>query len=357
MHDDEAPHRVLRIPMPGPDKKECFIAISFDRALDQVSGAIAEAVSAHGFTFKRVDLSPEGPKWTENVPEGIREAAVVIAVINNKADANCRINANVAYELGVAHALGKPLIIIADDTKNTDFSDIGHFNWIESHYGGEFRRRDFIAHLTNALTNVMNASFSHPLWPAATLEDSCPTNNHTRSRLSHLLNSLEHAFRYGKSIHGIFHALNGSHIVALSTSAYDLIYTRDVVHSAEVLRREFSRYQQFYDQEICTFLRDEPFLHNNAETAISELTSDTLTRSFWDIDAYIDNIKGSDNNLRDIHRIAVFRQSCNDRSQNTRLYCAVKHLQSCCNQIVSAADDYLRLLMDIFLILSKENIP
>jgi hypothetical protein len=84
MHNGEAPHRVLRIPMPGPDKKECFIAISFDRALDQVSGAIAEAVSSHGFAFKRVDLSPKGSKWTENVPEGIRDAAVVVAVINNR---------------------------------------------------------------------------------------------------------------------------------------------------------------------------------------------------------------------------------------------------------------------------------
>jgi hypothetical protein len=87
MHDDDAPHRVLQIPMPGPGKKSCFIAISFDRALDQISGAIAEAVGSHGFVFNRVDISPQGPKWTENVPQGIREADVIVAVINNKAGA------------------------------------------------------------------------------------------------------------------------------------------------------------------------------------------------------------------------------------------------------------------------------
>jgi hypothetical protein len=258
----------------------------------------------------------------------------------------------VAYELGLAHALGKPVIIIVDDARNTDFSDIRHFHWLESHSEEGFRRQDFIAHLRNAMTNVLNTSFSHPLWPDATLRsaENCSADMPLQP---HLLNSLEHAFRYGKNVHGTFHALNGSHIVALSTSAYDLIYNKDVAHSAEILKRDFSKYEQFYDQEIRAFLADEPFLHNKAETAVCDLASDTLLRIFWDIHAFIDAIKGGDNNLRNTQRIAVLNQSCKDRNQNVRLYSAVKHLQSCCNQIVSAADDYLRALVDTFLVLSK----
>ena len=138
------------------ETKECFVAISFDTALNPVSGAIAEAVSSRHFTLKRVDLDSPGPKWTDNVTGGIRDAAAVVAVLNNKASDRYRINTNVAYELGLAHALGKPVIIIVDDIRNTHFSDISHFTWLKSHSNGEFRRRDFIERLKNALTSVVD---------------------------------------------------------------------------------------------------------------------------------------------------------------------------------------------------------
>ena len=99
------------------ETKDCFVAISFDTALDPVSVAIAEAVSSRHFNFKRVDLDSPGLKWTDNVTGGIRDAAAVVAVLNNKASDSYRINTNVAYELGLTHVLGKPVIIIVDDIR------------------------------------------------------------------------------------------------------------------------------------------------------------------------------------------------------------------------------------------------
>jgi nucleoside 2-deoxyribosyltransferase len=345
MHGDERPSRVLRISM--PETKDCFVAISFDKALDQVSGAIAEAVGSHDFKFNRVDLNPGRPKWTENVPEGIRKAAVVVAVINNKEGDSCRINANVAYELGLAHALGKPVIIIVDNCQDTHFSDIKHFNWLESHSNGEFRRKEFIKRLQNRLTtelNRLNEKYSHPLWPAATvdLEGLGPGNKISPS----LLHSLEDAFRYGKDIHGNFHALNASHLVELSTSTYEAIHTTEVESCEIKVRKEFHRYERFYDEEINTVLEKEPGLRRKAEAAISRFANRSLAINLDMVRAYVQDVASFDAGLRDAHQAAVVRCSCKDVNQNTKLYSAVKRLQGSCNFIVSR---------DAFLAISKEQ--
>lgn len=357
MPADEGPRRVLCIPMPGPRKKDCFIATSFDPALEPISGAIAKAVGSR-FHFNRADLNPGGPKWTDTFPEWIRNAAVVVAVINNKAGDKCRINANVAYELGVAHALGKPVIIITDNIQDTRFSDIQHFIWIESHSDGEFRERDFIARLTNHLTALedrLDQPYSHPFWPGATLQDLDHVRPTNKTRLD-LLDSLEDAFRYGKDIHGKFHALNASHLIELSTSTYEAIHSKDVESCAKKVCKEFNKYDRFYREEIGSFLEnDEPTLHTDADEAMSRFANNSLAIGLDTVRAYIEDVKRGYNSLKKVYETAVVDRACEDRKQNRKCYSEVKHLQGCCNTVVSEADDYLRALMDAFMAISKEQ--
>jgi hypothetical protein len=335
------------------ETKECFVAISFDRELDPVSGAIAEAVGSRGFHFNRVDLTSRDGKWTENVREGLREAAVVVAVINNKMGDTARVNTNVAYELALAQALGKPAIIVADDIRNTHLSDIQDFTWVQSHSNGNFQREDFIDRLQNQLTTIekrFSAPFSHPLWPAATLEEA----RHPDTTRSELLRSLDDAFKYGKDIHGNFHALNASHLVELSTSTYEAIHTTEVESCEIKLRKEFNRYERFYDGEISPVLKEEPILRRKAEAAMSSFANRSLAIDLDMVRGYVQDVESCDAGLRDAHQAAVVRCSCKDVNQNTKLYSAVKRLQGSCNFVVSKADEYLRALMDAFLALSKE---
>lgn len=100
--------------------QQCFPIMSFsEEAIENAfSKGTKKAVSALGFTCERVD-QPSLNKITDEIEDLIRRSYFVIADLTKKSP-NC------FYELGFAHGLGKPVVLIARRRTKLPF-DVNHY--------------------------------------------------------------------------------------------------------------------------------------------------------------------------------------------------------------------------------------
>lgn len=84
---------------------QAFIAMPFDPVLDEVHKAIREACKYAGFTPIRADDIYQPGVIVSQIYEGIQKSDCVVGVLTGK-------NPNVYYELGIAHGLSTPLILL-----------------------------------------------------------------------------------------------------------------------------------------------------------------------------------------------------------------------------------------------------
>jgi hypothetical protein len=97
-----------------------FILMPFEESWsDQVHAAISAAceqvaTTRSGFDWERADDIAEPGRITDQIIASIRRADAVIADITGR-------NANVLFELGFAHALGVPAIVINQEIENAPF--------------------------------------------------------------------------------------------------------------------------------------------------------------------------------------------------------------------------------------------
>ena len=88
-------------------EKTCFVLMPFaGESRDWYQVAIRPAVEGAGFRCKRADEILGTGSITEEIFRNIFNADVLLVDLSGK-------NANVFYELGVAHAIGKPVVLIA----------------------------------------------------------------------------------------------------------------------------------------------------------------------------------------------------------------------------------------------------
>ena len=89
----------------------CFVIMPFSPTYEtEYERIIRPAVEAAGLACIRADEIYSKPQITADIWKSLRAARIVIAELTGK-------NSNVLYEVGLAHALGKPVIII---TRNED---------------------------------------------------------------------------------------------------------------------------------------------------------------------------------------------------------------------------------------------
>lgn len=97
------------------DKDLVFIVMPFAREFDIVCEAIRAAVMAQcGKVCKRADDLFRSQPIMHTVWEGINKAGIIICDLTGR-------NANVFYEVGIAHTLGKDVILIAQDCGDIPF--------------------------------------------------------------------------------------------------------------------------------------------------------------------------------------------------------------------------------------------
>ncbi|PAA13735.1 hypothetical protein CJU74_17420 [Pseudomonas fragi] len=92
---------------------------------DQVWNAIKSATEANGMRWGRADNRWDHPAIIQDVVALIDQAAIVVCDCSGK-------NANVFYEMGIAHSLGKEVVIITQNAADIPF-DIAHLRHIRYH--------------------------------------------------------------------------------------------------------------------------------------------------------------------------------------------------------------------------------
>lgn len=98
-----------------PKPSDIFVIMPFSRKFDDVYYiGIHEVVTSLGYSCKRVDEVEFVGDVVSEIYELITNAKLIIAEVSVK-------NANVYYELGYAHALGKPVILLTKDISAAPF--------------------------------------------------------------------------------------------------------------------------------------------------------------------------------------------------------------------------------------------
>lgn len=102
---------------PGTDEETCFVLMPFspDKLTEIYEEYIKAAVEARTtLKCRRADDFYQPREIMRQVWEEINRARVIIADLTNK-------NPNVFYELGLAHALGKEVVLVAADLGDVPF--------------------------------------------------------------------------------------------------------------------------------------------------------------------------------------------------------------------------------------------
>ena len=117
-------------PRQPQEKIDVFVLMPFNTKMEKVyTGHVKKLCEKLGLTIRRADeIFLPGP-FMEKVWDGICAAQVVIADCTEK-------NPNVFYEIGMAHAVGKKVVLITRSDDDIP-SDIKHFDYIPYIYDPE----------------------------------------------------------------------------------------------------------------------------------------------------------------------------------------------------------------------------
>lgn len=141
----------------GDLEATCFVIMPFDPVYEnEYRHVILPAIDASGLTCVRGDEIFEKPSIIDDIWKSLRSCRLVIAELTGK-------NPNVLYELGLAHSLGKPAIIITRNEADVPF-DLKHLRYIfydvnDPNWGVNLQQS-----LTKAIQNINEStSFSSHL--------------------------------------------------------------------------------------------------------------------------------------------------------------------------------------------------
>ena len=126
-------------------KRTCFVIMPFAPELHYFYLYLKQYVEQqHGIRCERADAQVLTKPLLDKINDFIRNADVIIADCSGR-------NPNVFYELGIAHAYGKKVILITKDPVHAAPSDVRHYEFI--HYELN-KHTEFLERLDNALRNV-----------------------------------------------------------------------------------------------------------------------------------------------------------------------------------------------------------
>lgn len=105
------------------DETLCFVLMPFDEKFTSIyESIIKKVVESFDLKCKRADEIFGTQPIINDISEHIQKARILIADLTRR-------NPNVFYELGLAHAIGKQVILISQDLKDVPF-DLKHYRCI-----------------------------------------------------------------------------------------------------------------------------------------------------------------------------------------------------------------------------------
>ena len=136
----------------------CFVAMPFRPELHYFYLYIQRHLTEnHGLRVERGDHNVLTKAIMDKIRDQIVEADVIIGDITSA-------NPNVLYEIGLAHAYGKPVIFLTQDEPASAPIDVRHFEFIQYDLR---HHQEFLSKLDNAIQNVFVGNY-RALYDAAT---------------------------------------------------------------------------------------------------------------------------------------------------------------------------------------------
>ena len=140
-----------------PEALRAFVLMPFDEDFEAVySELIKGPLEAHGFEVSRADSLLNQRSVLADVISGIASADLIVADASG-------LNPNVLYEMGLAHALGKPTVMVTQNIEELPF-DLRPYRANE--YSTRFNEADELANTLGEIGGAMargEAEFSNPV--------------------------------------------------------------------------------------------------------------------------------------------------------------------------------------------------
>ncbi len=138
--------------------KTCFSIMPFDDQFDDISDIVSKAASASGMEYLRSDFDKRSGNIMAQVRHEIQRASVVVADITGH-------NANVFYELGIAHQIIGPerVVIITqsiDQKKPFDIHQYRQLLYAHSKIG----RKKLLSELPGRMREAAEANANREFW-------------------------------------------------------------------------------------------------------------------------------------------------------------------------------------------------
>lgn len=128
----------------------CFVVMPFRPELNYFYLYVQKHLSEkHGLRVERGDHNVLTKAIMDKIRDQIVEADVLLGDVTSG-------NPNVFYEIGLAHAFGKPVIFLTQDPPANAPVDVRQFEFI--HYDLQ-RHEDFLGKLDNAIQNVFAGKY------------------------------------------------------------------------------------------------------------------------------------------------------------------------------------------------------
>lgn len=161
-------------------EKTCFVVMPFGGQFDEIYRKIYKpAIQAMGLKPLRADDIYDNRPIIQDIKQSIQNADIILAEVTGR-------NPNVNYELGIAHALDKEVIIITSNSEDVP-SDYRHYRYLQYNSSGIGWDRKLSSDLSATLGTVsarlhIGNGLSHILHPnngfyeAAILDTYCNKN-------------------------------------------------------------------------------------------------------------------------------------------------------------------------------------
>lgn len=151
-------------------KPECFVVMQFSDEFDTLYKEVIEPTcQEYGYEVRRGDDFYNSGMIIDDITQSIREASVIIADVTPD-------NANVFYEIGFAHGIGKPTILLCDRKRDKLPFDIAGFRtlYYTNSIGG---KRAVEEGLRKHLANIATPRFQVPPAPSTALDNARGTGS------------------------------------------------------------------------------------------------------------------------------------------------------------------------------------
>lgn len=133
----------------GTDPKSIFVILPFTHTL-VFDAVIKPAAASAGYSCKKADDFFRTGAVMENIAKNIKRSELILADLTDR-------NANVFYELGIAHALHKPVALITQDENDVP-TDLKSFIY----YPYDVSNSEGIAKLQRTVTQILQEAQKEP---------------------------------------------------------------------------------------------------------------------------------------------------------------------------------------------------